>query len=205
MYIGNIVIETISTKNKFYKLFNVVNDINNIIENIPTLIIGWEYTKKICYNDNLSILEKKIDDKCFWTFSRFEKRYDYEIDLKTFLKTCLENTTKNIKYEYINVLTCKRTNIKKIINFLTFNKNTYIYIKNNTFIYILDSEIIYGVDFNLIDYLNIERKKIYRILYSAENKLFFNNDLLDENTKQIIKDKEYLTPYLIKILQTNGE
>ena len=34
------------------ELYNVVNDKDKLIDGIPTLVIGWEYTKKMYENAN---------------------------------------------------------------------------------------------------------------------------------------------------------
>ena len=79
-YIANII-----TKSKINlgSFFNITNDLNNVDKSIPTLIIGWDEVKKIFPEQN--ILEKKIDDMLYWTFSKREKRYQYEIDLENFI------------------------------------------------------------------------------------------------------------------------
>ena len=38
----------------YNELYNVVSDKNDLISDIPTLVIGWEYTKKLFKNNNHS-------------------------------------------------------------------------------------------------------------------------------------------------------
>ena len=57
------------------ELYNVVSDKNNLIDGIPTLVIGWEYTKKMFNNAN--ILDWEIDRNTYWTYGKREKRNKY--------------------------------------------------------------------------------------------------------------------------------
>jgi len=201
MYIGNIVSLVESNTNQ---LFNLTTDINNIDSELPTLIIGWEFTKLIYGENKPSILEKKIENRLYWTFSKKERRVDYEEDYKSFIENCIEYASTKIEYHFLNVLTDKKSFIKKLIKNLTSTKIFSIYIKNNSFIYIFDETKIIGVDFNAIDFLKIDRKKIYRILYHNKNNLFFNSDFLDKEISINIQVKNNkLIPYLYKVIN-NG-
>lgn len=200
MYIGNIVSESIL---KIDDSFNVVNDIGKIDKKVPTLIIGWDFSKSIFSSLKLSILDKEINKDVNWTFSKKERRIDYEKDLKLFTQKCLNNIENNLKYKYINILTCDRDTLKNLLKKLSSTDVSYIYIYNNSFIYIYINNEIIGIDFNSIDYLKINRKRVYRLLYGRNNKIFFNDDFLSNEIKEIISDKKRITPYLYAI--KNGE
>ena len=88
MCIANIV-----TKRKitFDSLICKCKSINDIDSTKPTLIIGWEEVKSI-YGKNISILEKQIDEKTFWTFDKTERRNDYEKDINAFYFFIILNT-----------------------------------------------------------------------------------------------------------------
>ena len=87
--------------------------------------------------------------------------------------------------------------------FLNNEHKNYIYVKNNSFIYILNENSIYGLDLNTIDFLNIERKKIYRRLYSNNNEIHFNEDIIPKNLRKEIKNNKII-PFIIKILREHG-
>ena len=67
-----------------------------IDNNLPTLIIGWEETKKLF--PEASILRKKIKDNLYWTFSTTEKRTVFENDLKKFIDKTYKDFIKKIKF-----------------------------------------------------------------------------------------------------------
>lgn len=179
MSICNIIANTNAREDQF--IF-YTDDIKNIKNGIPTLIIGWEKAKQLFKETKkLSILDKKIDDNLFWTFSKTENRVEYEVDMSRFIKIAIEKIEKNIEYEYINILTTSYNKIKKLLEILYSNNKSYIYIKNNSFVYIFNRDIVYGIDLNSIDYLCINRKKIYKKLYGLMNDVFFSTDFINKN------------------------
>lgn len=197
MYIGNIIIEQPIENG----LFNVTDKILKIDKNIPTLIIGWELSKKIFSDRKLSILENRIDNNIYWSFSKNENRYKFEEDYNLFVNKCLDNAKSTLKYKYINILNCSYYDIKNTINILSSNDISYIYIHKNSFIYIYNKNEIIGLDFNAIDYLGIERKKIYKRLYGINNKIIFNDDFIDKKIRKYIFENKKIIPYLYAIQQ----
>lgn len=200
MYIGNVVSET---KTNLNICFNTVSDIKDIIPDIPTLIIGWDLVKKIYGDNKPSILEKKINNLFYWEFSKKEKRIDYDNGLINFIKICFEEINTQIQYKFIDVLTIKYNLLKKILNILNNDYKFYIYVKNNSFAYILINKNVYGLDFNSTDFIGIDRKKIYRKLYSKNNVLIFNDDLIPKELKKEIKQNK-ITPYILRLIKENG-
>lgn len=199
MAIGNIVSESKSKLNEF---FNVVEDINNINKEIPTLIIGWDFSKRLFGDRRLSILSKDIGNNMMWTFTKREKRRDHEKDLSFFIKKCIKNLCDNYNYRYINLLTENLTSIKNLIEKLTSSKEYYIYIDKNSFIYIkMDNETI-GIDFNTIDYLGVDRKKIYNILFKG-NKVIFSDKFLHSDIKDNIEYKQRIIAHLYETINGN--
>lgn len=192
MFIGNIV-----SKNSINmgNLFNYCKDIESTDKNIPTLIIGWDFAVSIVTTKKISIIEKDIDENTSWTFTKHERRVEYEKDIDLFIKKCINLINANIKYENINILTINVNYIKKILKIISFNGISYIYVKNNSFAYILNDNTVYGLDLNSVDYLGIPRKKVYRILYGNGNKVFFDTDFLDKAIKNNISNNKII-PYL---------
>ena len=98
-YIANII-----TKNKLEvsSFFNVSKSLEDIDVSIPTLIIGWKDVKDFFPEQN--ILENKICDNIFWTFSKREKRHKYEEDLEKFSLHVNEYINKVINYHFFNLV-----------------------------------------------------------------------------------------------------
>lgn len=203
MYIANIVSRTRTTFND--ELFNITDDITSINPNLPTLVVGWGFVKEVYQGKNISILNKNIDKSTMWTFSRHEKRTEYEKDSKYFLELLIDDISKGVKYRYINILTLTYKKTKNLIEKLNKLEISCIYVYMNSFIYIYSSstKTAYGVDFNMIDYLNINRKKIYKKLYNLGD-VFFSDDFIDDELKKHIKDNK-ITPYIYNATKRKRE
>jgi len=196
MFLGNIISEQPIKQNG---LFFITDNIENVNRDIPTLIIGWDFSKRIFSGAKLSILNKNIDKNTSWTFTKKEKRIDNEKDLNVFTKNSLKSIENRVKYHYINILTEKCSTVKNLIKKLTSGEVCYIYIHRNSFIYIYCGDVIIGLDLSSIDYLKIDRKKIYKILYRNENKVFFSDDFLSKEIKENIDNNNRIIPYLYAI------
>lgn len=194
MYLGNIV-----TDEKLnIEYYNICNDIDNIDETLPTLIIGWKKTKSIIGEGNVSILHKKINEKLYWTFDSKERKSDMDLDLETFINVCVNKYGDNIPYVYLDILYGKRKINFKIIKKILSLKQTFTYITENDMLYIYGENIIFGIDLEMVEYVSNKKNKILNKINEFKNNIFVNNqifnigkDLLDK-----INNKKRLTPYL---------
>jgi hypothetical protein len=201
MFIGNIVTES---NFDFGKLFNVTTNMSDTIEGLPTLIVGWGLVKEIFVDQKISILEKNIDIDISWTFTQKERRVDFEKDYDDFIKTCITNLNSTTPYIFINILTCKLSDIKKILEKIRSDEKMYIYIHNNSFIYLNGGENTFGFDLNSVDFLKINRTKLYRLLYSTPNNdVFFNFDFIKKTIKYNIVNQQKLIPKIKRIVDGN--
>lgn len=180
----------------------VVDDVSKVEDPTkPFIIIGLEEAKKI--SPNFSILNKMLDINVFWTFGKTERRVDYERDLDKFYDYVLNKSIENIKYYYINILTIKYNKIKKLLNIINSKEKKYIYTSNDM-IYIYYNNNILGISLRILKYININIKKIYKILYSNKNNIIYNNDsFLTSKMRKVINNKKYVIPYFISILEEN--
>ena len=91
-------IANILTDRKFddCEFYNVVSKKEDLIENIPTLVIGWGFTKELYPEAN--IINWEIGNNIFWTFNNREKGNRYEETLKKFNKLALNNFIKKILF-----------------------------------------------------------------------------------------------------------
>lgn len=195
MYLANIVSENYIQENN---LLNFVKSLNEIDKRAPTLIIGWGFSKLLFPDRKLNILTKRIEDNISWTFTKRERRIEYEKDMKSFIMNILKNAEKKINYQYLNILTCSIYDIKNLIKNLINSDISYIYIHRNSFIYIYNNGNVIGIDFNMIDYLNIDRKKVYKYLYHGKNIVFFSDNFLNDDIRENINNNKII-PYLYLI------
>ena len=164
--LANIV--TNGKKNVFGEIFNVVNSYEDIISDIPTLIIGLEKARA-CIN-NFNILDKQYGD-IWWTFSKTERRYEYEEDIIKFYEYAIIHEMDKIKYVYVDIIRYTLTSIKKVIKFLGDNTKKYVFLTRNSnfmFVYSEQYNTIFGISLELCEYLGIEKSKIYKLLKNRE-------------------------------------
>lgn len=201
MFLGNIITEENLESNK---LFNIVDNFDDMILGIPTLIVGWNLTKKLFEDRKLSILEKQIEKDINWTFSKKEKRVDFEQDYDNFIKNSFKTLNDKTPYVYVNILTTNIKVIKYVLEKIKSKEICYIYIHNNSFIYLSDGESVFGFDMNMLDFINIERKKLYKLFYSNLNNIvFFTNDFMEKHLRQNVMDNVKLIPHIKRIIDGN--
>ena len=184
MYIANIV-----TKSKMNcgVFFNTTSNIGLIDNSLPTLIIGWELVKELYPNQN--ILDNKINENITWTFSKREKRYQYEKDIETFNKMVLSNLNKMVNYHFFNYLTANNDKRKCFIDYI--NKGNCSLYYNSRFLYIYNGNdsITIGISLNDIKYIGLNILDFIKTLNINNNNIICDNfDFNDENTLFFIKD-----------------
>ena len=202
MHIGNIV-TTSETEETYFK---ICDDINITDDSVPTLLIGWEETKKLL-GENVSILHKTIDNKLSWTFSPEERKVDYEQDLKNFKEKCYNEFGINIPYVYIDILHSKLHIIKKILYKIYSLKESFSYITPNNMIYIFGDNIIFGLDLNIVELIGIPQDKIISKIHGLSNSILIENEIFNK-CKDLIKkldNRHKLVPYIVKYGKYNED
>ena len=160
--------------------FNVVKSLDEIIQGLPTLVIGYYNCKKIFPSFNIT--NREIEKNIFWTFRRTEKRDKYQEDLDWFTYKVYYDLAKTVKYVFVDPLQQKPKTIRKILRKLYSLENLVTYI-NGEMVYIYGDSIIFGVDLKLLRYMSIDTDKI-------KNKLRLKSSVFLSNDKIIIEYKK---------------
>jgi hypothetical protein len=157
------IIKVVTEEKDFVKKY--MNDIMSFEEGSFVIIVGWEFAKTM----GAKILNHKIDDKTFWTFSPREKRKIFEEHMQSFPKEILNSLIKDIKITNINPLDYNTEEdyffyLKNTVTNCTgylFNEMLYVYCDNN----------IYHIDSKLLKFLNWDIfEDIKKLLIIKENK-----------------------------------
>lgn len=190
--IGNIV--TKGNKNIYNQLFNVVNSLSEIDNELPTLFIGWELAKQNI--KNINILQKKYG-KISWTFTKRERKCDNDVDIVKFYEECLTIAMEKIKFIHINLLTYNYNKIKKIITYLKNNNiKKYIFFtkdSNYMFIYSEGYKTVFGISLSFCEYINIQKKKIWQMIKNKE--VISDTKFIDSDIRRIIgSNTHYILP-----------
>lgn len=187
--VGNIISEDILTgvpNNFFCTKEMVTND-------IPTIIIGWELTKKL-FPDS-SILNKKIKDNIYWTFSTTEKRTIFEEDLKSFIKKSYNDYVKDIKHFNLDPIVYNLKTTEEFITKIKAFEESFIYLYDNKVVYLYYNFIIFSIDLEQLDFIGFDRETVLNEIKKS-SKHFEKNS--EKNYKNELKylDIKYI-PYLI--------
>jgi len=199
MKIANIVID------KGRKLLNDESFIfvtSELPENItsPTLIVGWELVKRLFPNQ--SILDKKIKDNLFWTFTKNEKRVEYDKDIIAFYRLILDNIIlNNLEYYFFDIFKVSLFKIKNLINLIKSDIDKHIYIYASSFIYLYYEKYVIGISIEDLEYIGVSKDKILKLLYKNKfNHIFYNTDFISMNIWKVVSYNKVIIPYLHSIL-----
>lgn len=195
MHIANIVTNSNIIVDKY---FNISNSLDNIIQDLPTLIIGWDIVKTI--NPDVDFIDKKLSDNIFWTFKKSERRDIYQEDLYNFITYCYKNLIKDINYSFIDLITLTDSEIKESFNNIKKCKKSATY-QYNDMIYVYCDNTIYGIDLKLVKYLGYDVKKTIEKI-KKNSFVFLSGDQILIEYKDIIEslDNEVkYVPYLYTI------
>ena len=195
MNVGNIVADNDITEENFI----IYSDLEEIDNDLPVLIVGWEKTKEL-FGDDVSILHKQITKNIFWTFAEKERKVDFEVDMISFKQLCYKSFGENIPYVYLDILHGKRHINKKIINKIYTLKDTISYIGKNNMLYILGENIVFGVDLNITTMIGVEKEKIIDRIKKIPNSILLGNEIFNKCKGFInkIDNREKMVPYVYK-------
>ena len=200
MYIGNIV-----TKDKISdEKYNICEDITQINDNFITLIIGWGLVKEIYGEENLSILNKKIDEKTYWTFDSKERKVDLEIDLEYFSHKCIDYINQSLNYIFVDVLHDNPTKIKKIIKKIYSLKNIISFF-NDKMVYIFDENLIFGLDLNILEFVGLDINKIKHKIINISQITLRENEIFNKCIRCVENNNEKTIPYIYRYGTTHKD
>ena len=134
-------------------------------EGIIEIIVGWDLAKE----NGASILEHKLKENTYWTFSPREKRKLFKQHLKEFLEDSLKNTASKVKIKNLNPLEFKLEEdyLKYIMEHIRgcdgylYSDKLYVYCGNT--IHHIDVGLLKFMSWNIIN-------KIKTLIKLKENK-----------------------------------
>jgi len=198
MLIGNVVCER---HIKIDKNFNLIKSTDEIIENLPTLIIGLDNAKS--FTDKISYLDRKINTNTFWTFTRLEKRDLFEEDLFYFIKFSYDELLKSANFKFIDLILSDSDEINKVFNQIKISENVITFSYENM-VYTYINDMIYGFDLRQVDYIG-KSKNIFIDKIKDMSDVFLSDEkILIEYKKElsVLNDEIKYVP-LIYLLRNN--
>ena len=196
MKIGNIVTDdVISVGNEF----NVVKSLDNIINGLPTLIIGHSIVKET-FKIDLDFIDRNIDGM-FWTFSKKEMKKHHIIDLNNFINHCYGELVNNIHYIFIDPIQYSKGKIRKIINKILKLDNIITFNYDDKMLYIFDDNLLFGIDLELIKFIGLDDVKIKDKIISISKTFLGGDKILIEYNNELerLDDQVKFIPILYSI------
>lgn len=180
------------------KDFNVVTSFSDIIEGLPTLIVGYDYVNDK-YPD-FDITDICLGGNLYWTFKKTEKRDKYEQDLKWFISKVYADLTSELSYIFVDPLQYRGKTLIKIVKKIFSLTNVVTY-SNKDMIYIYGDNLIFGIDLKLLKYMGIDIKKIENKIKSISTVFLDQPDIFIEykNTLSLLDNKARYLPFLYTI------
>ena len=188
MKIGNIVSTTSVSVSED---FNVVQSLDEIIQGLPTLIVGWDYVKKN-YPD-YDVTDRKLADNLYWTVKKTEKRDIYEEDLFYFIQNTYNGLVKDIDYYFLDPFSFNRKQLVRLLKKLNTCKSISYHHDNMVYIYVED--YILGVDISLMEFIGFKYDKIIDKI-KQKSSIFLTKDMIFIEYKHRIENFENQVKYL---------
>jgi hypothetical protein len=154
MKIANIVS---TSKVEAPEEFNVVQSVNEIIDGLPTLIIGYEIVDRL-YPD-FDITNIHLGENKYWTFKRTEKRDKYESDLKWFISKVYADLTNQLIYVFVDPIQYRGKTLIKIVKKIYSLKDPIAFL-NEQMLYVYGDGFIFGIDLKLLAFMGVDTGKI---------------------------------------------
>ena len=190
MHIGNILT---NGKEKYNELLYVTNKKEELLPNIPTLVIGFDFTKS--NYDDVNVIDKCLGNNVYWTFGNRERRDRYEVDLKWFVDMCIDTFVKKVKYKYLNILKEDTETIKDVMKTL-FSNDSYSFISfGMVYVYNNENDSVIGISIRDIEYCGGDAKKFISKLYKKTTVVTVD-DSISYETKNILYKNVHIIPYV---------
>lgn len=190
-YLANIITKT---KIEISSFFNVTNNILNVDLTIPTLIIGWSEVK-ILY-PNQDILNKQISDNIKWTFSKREKRYQYEEDITNFINEIADRLNKTVNYKFFNYILATQNKRDNFLSYIQSGGCSIYYNKHFLYIYNVNDNITLGISLVDLEYAGINVNDFILSLNVPGNIICDNFKCIDSESFSLVKDNIKNVAYL---------
>lgn len=154
---------------------------------LPTLIIGWGKSEEL-FDDNISILNKKIKPNLYWTFSPSEKMEDFNEDTINFIDKLYGDFIRKYDYCFIDPIIDNITRPKHILRFSTSGTFDCAYVLSD-FLYLFSKEdkTIFGIDLKYYKILGFDTELLTNIIVQRTTTSVIE-DYTESGVYQVYKD-----------------
>lgn len=171
--------------------------LEEIDKSLPTLIIGYNEAKQMI--NGFNILKKGYpEQKLWWTFSKMEKRTDYDKDIEEYYNVLINEMTKTVEYVLCDILTLSKEEKKKLWKYLSSNRNKLVYNHFNKFLFVYDKELnkVFGLSLSTCRYLGCDTNNLINKLKVIPNNRVISdfNSYPNEIKRKLQDNIHYMLP-----------
>lgn len=191
-YIGRIITKgKVDGTSEFIEVTKDTSSITCREAKIPTLIVGYKYAQEIC--GDIKILNKKIGKNLYWTFSKRERRADYEEDLKNFQCMVSDFVSKFCEYEYVDVMTIDDEKRKEFSDIISDNHIKVAYTTSTMYyIYHPVKNKTYGVSKEVLNAIGTGEERMLKWLKKSSVTIVSESEFSDT----VIAKSKFVQPLL---------
>ena len=192
MYLGRII-----SKRPIADLPEYIEVSDTFVDDgVPTLVVGKKVTAELFGPESMKVLDKRIRGEVYWTFSKFERRTDFEDDVKWFVDHTVQLADAGLQYYFVNIFTESVTFLKKFVRYVRSAKKKSVY-NNGVHLFFYSGKQVIGLSLDDCEYAGISREKILsKIERNPYNKLFTASEFLTPKMSASVRNNDKLVPYI---------
>ena len=190
MYIGRIIT---TSKKIDVADFIEISTTYTFNPSIPTLIIGKKNAVAAFGADRIKVLDKQIEPNVYWTFSKTERRVDYDADLVAF-KKIVEERMLSMEYSYYNIFIESGERTRQFIDWMYAGAEKYVYVSDDMLYFYSPETNLTGLSLNDIEYIGKDREEVIQKIKSNPNNFVFTKS--DISYQKFGVRNELYYPYL---------
>ena len=167
----------------------------------PALFIGFHKIKTL-FGDSISVLDRKIGNDNYWTFTLDEHRSYHDLDSYEFMKHCYNLIIKDVDYYFIDPLLMSGDKHQKMFDRINDKSENIITYHKDNMVYIYANKFILGVNTDFYDFIGDDYKNILDKIKAMSTVFLSGDDIIIEYEDFMYmyeNDYKYI-PYLYSII-----
>lgn len=194
MYIGRII--TKEKKVNKIEFVEQTDDETKLSNDIPTLIIGKSLAEQMFGKSKIKVLNKNIEENVSWTFSKTERRVEYDKDIYDFNNKLIAKILNSVKYHYIDIVNTPFSGIKGFIKLIKNEKRKVCYFTRQH-LYIYYDKWVFGISLDLLEYMGISKRSVYDKIKKCQScEILHYDTFVSGELRKHIQNKRFIVPYI---------
>ena len=196
MFLGRII-----TRQKNLDVLDFVDVTDKPVEGdstTPTIVVGKSLAESVYGRENVHIIDRRIADNVYWTYSKTEKRSEFEAGMARFESHILKSLRRSVRYGFFSIFRSTYTERKQVVRALCHGKTgRAVYVTGNSLYIYSGGDSVMGISLDELSYVGINRDKVVgRLRSNRNNRLLFSDAFLSYRMKDWSDRDPVITVYL---------